>query len=211
VHRSSSNTSTGSRRHRSSHNGHHHHHHRRADSRNSNKLVNVEFTEQYVVSEARIIRNKSKKSLNNQQSGTNLIQGTKPSASQHHHHQHGSAFNAAYDQSETCHETSMDEAERNNAENAERKRQVRRRKRSKSPGGTAIMKPPEEILQHIKYDLIQSSGMSADQLKEIPFVKIETSAPPFRISPHQKHRRFSPHRRKSGCRFFAYYFFEKKN
>jgi hypothetical protein len=134
-------------------------------------MVNVEYTEQYVVGEARIIRNKSKRSLNN-------------------HNNNG------YDQSETCHETSMDEAEKN-AE-SERKRQIRRRKRSKSPGGTAIMKPPDEILQHIKYDLIQSSGMSADQLREIPFVKIETAAPPFRISPHQKHRRFSPHRRKSG-------------
>jgi hypothetical protein len=44
-------------------------------------------------------------------------------------------------------------------------------RRSKSPGGTT--KPPDEILQHIKYDLIQTSGLSSDQLREIPFVKVE--------------------------------------
>ena len=49
--------------------------------------------------------------------------------------------------SETCHETTMDEG--NNINEMEKKRQIRRRKRSKSPGGTT--KPPEEILQHIKY------------------------------------------------------------
>ena len=174
VHRSSSNTSTGSRRHRSSQG-----HHRRTHSKNSNKLVNIEYSENYIVSEARIIRNRSKRSLANQQSGANLIRPV-----------------SQYEQSETCHETSMDENDRLNEQ--ERKRQIRRRKRSKSPGGSAILKPPEEILQHIKYDLIESNGMSADQLKEIPFVKVETTAPAFRISPHQKHRRISPRRRKSG-------------
>lgn len=99
-----------------------------------------------------------------------------------------------HDPSETCHETSMDE---NNENDSERKRQIRRRKRSKSPGGTN--KLPDEIRQHINYNLIEASGMSADQLKEIPFVKVETAAPPFRISPHQKrYKSKSPHRRKSG-------------
>lgn len=93
----------------------------------------------------------------------------------------------------SCHETSIDE---NDINEMEKKRQVRRRKRSKSPGATT--KPPEEILQHIKYKLTEQTGLNADQLKEIPFVKIETSAAPFRISPHQKHRRYSPGRRRSG-------------
>ncbi len=31
---------------------------------------------------------------------------------------------------------------------------------------------------------------------------IRTTAPPFRISPHQKHRRVSPHRRRSGGDFY---------
>jgi len=93
----------------------------------------------------------------------------------------------------SCHETTFDE---NDINEIEKKRQIRRRKRSKSPGATT--KPPDEILQHIKYNLIEQSGLNADQLREIPFVKIETSAPPFRISPHQKHRRYSPGRRKSG-------------
>jgi hypothetical protein len=43
------------------------------------------------------------------------------------------------------HETTLDEEKINEIE---RKRQIRRRKRSKSPG--ASIKPPNEILQHIK-------------------------------------------------------------
>ena len=135
------------------------------------------MTEAYKTNEARIIRNKSGKALNIQVNNND-------------------AANMYYEPSETCHETSMDENDKENE--LEHKRQVRRRKRSKSPGGSAILRPPEEILQHIKYDLVESNGMSADQLREIPFIKIETSAPAFRISPHQKHRRISPHRRKSG-------------
>jgi hypothetical protein len=100
------------------------------------------------------------------------------------------------------HETSLDD-ENNNDDSADissqHKRQIRRRRRSKSPGGTNS-KVPDEILQHIKYDLVEADvGMSADQLREIPFVKIETQAAPFRISPHQKrYKSKSPSRRKSG-------------
>jgi hypothetical protein len=144
----------------------------------------------YAVNEAKVIlRNntKSRKSLDNNQSNRRR-------SNQH-----------TTEQSDlTCHETSMDENDLT-TEDQERKRQIRRRKRSKSPGGAAIFKPPEEIMQHIKYGIIESSNMTADQLKEIPFIKVETSAPAFRISPHQKHRRISPHRRKSGsAKFFIY-------
>lgn len=99
-----------------------------------------------------------------------------------------------HDPSETCHETSLDEMNETNV--SEKKRQqIRRRRRSKSPG--VVSKPPEEILSHIKYSLVETNGLSETELKEIAFVKIETTAPPFRISPHQRHRRISPHRRKS--------------
>jgi hypothetical protein len=93
---------------------------------------------------------------------------------------------------DTCHETTMDELD---MEDERQKRQVRRRRRSKSPSVTN--KPPSEIRQHINYEMIQPIGLSTEQLKEIPFVKVETTAPLFRISPHQKQRKYSPHRRKS--------------
>lgn len=144
----------------------------RSHSRGSTKTTHPDWTS---LSQKNDARSKSRKSLNyNHASGANLIG-------------RGHYYEAS------CNETSMDE---NDINEMEKKRQIRRRKRSKSPG--AVTKPPEEILQHIKYNLVEQTGLNADQLKEIPFVKIETSAAPFRISPHQKHRRYSPGRRRSG-------------
>ncbi|CAF0776005.1 unnamed protein product [Brachionus calyciflorus] len=147
----------------------------RSHSRGSNKGSNHNTEWTHLVGQKH--QGKSRKSLTSQKSGSNLIFKDKKSR---------------YDGSETCHETTMDEMDPNEIE---RKRQIRRRKRSKSPGN--VSKPPEEILQHINYNLVEASGLNADQLKEIPFVKIETCAPPFRISPHHNKRRMSPHRRKS--------------
>jgi hypothetical protein len=84
----------------------------------------------------------------------------------------------------------------------EKKRQIRRRRRSKSPGATSIghNRLPDEILKHINYNLVEpSANFDANQLREIPFVQVETKALPFRISPHQvRHKRgVSPNRARS--------------
>lgn len=147
--------------------------HHRSHSRGSNKVSQKEFQD---LGHGNMKVSRSRKSLCNQASNAQLIKNEQKKQT-----------------NETSHETS---AEENDINEMEKKRQIRRRKRSKSPGGTT--RPPEEILQHIKYNLVQpSEEMSADQLKEIPFVKIETKAPAFRISPHQKHKRYSPYKRKS--------------
>ncbi|RNA38841.1 Band 4 [Brachionus plicatilis] len=163
--------------HRSSSNRGSHRKKQRSHSRGSHKGSNHNLEWTQIVNHKYNGSSKSRKSLSSQKSGSNIVYKEKKSR---------------YDPSETCHETTMDEMDPNEIE---RKRQVRRRKRSKSPGN--VSKPPEEILQHINYNRVESSGMAPEQLKEIPFVKIETCAPPFRISPHHKQRRYSPHRRKS--------------
>ncbi|XP_025076598.1 band 4.1-like protein 4 isoform X1 [Pomacea canaliculata] len=56
-------------------------------------------------------------------------------------------------------------------------RQRRRRRRSKSPG----KKPPEELRRHFEYDLKDTEGMSQEQLREIPFVNVETKSSFFKL------------------------------
>lgn len=154
----------------------------RSASRGSTKTSHPDWSSlMHQKSETKVY--KSRKSLVDNSSGVNLV-GQDYTAYKIHKQK-------MYESS--CHETSMDE---NDFNEMEKKRQIRRRKRSKSPGATT--KPPEEILQHIKYNLVEQNGLNADQLREIPFVKVETSAAPFRISPHQNKRRYSPGRRKSG-------------
>ncbi|XP_064609138.1 band 4.1-like protein 4 [Liolophura sinensis] len=70
----------------------------------------------------------------------------------------------------------------------ERKRR-RRRTRSKSPS----KRPPEELRQHFEYGLIETEGLSEDQLREIPYTQVETKAEPFRVK--AKYRYKSPKRR----------------
>ncbi|KAL3866851.1 hypothetical protein ACJMK2_044110, partial [Sinanodonta woodiana] len=73
-----------------------------------------------------------------------------------------------------------------------------RRKRSKSPGNSK--RPPEELRQHIEFDLVDPEGLTEDQMKEIPFIKVETKAEPFKIkySPKMRHRYRSPKRKTFG-------------
>ncbi|XP_052829867.1 band 4.1-like protein 4 [Octopus bimaculoides] len=61
----------------------------------------------------------------------------------------------------------------------------RRRRRSKSPN----RRPPEELKNHFVYNLIETEDWPEDQLKEIPYTKVETKSQPFRIkhSPKSKH------------------------
>nr|XP_022332940.1 serine/arginine repetitive matrix protein 2-like isoform X4 [Crassostrea virginica] len=60
----------------------------------------------------------------------------------------------------------------------------RRRRRTKSPG--TAKRPPEELKQHIVYDLVDTEGMAPESLQDIPYVKVETKSEPFKIkySPH---------------------------
>ncbi|KAL5004262.1 hypothetical protein ScPMuIL_017718 [Solemya velum] len=69
-----------------------------------------------------------------------------------------------------------------------------RRRRSKSPGH----RPPEELKQHIEFDLVE--GLSEDQMREIPYVSVETRAEPFKlqIAAKLRHRYRSPKRKSFG-------------
>ncbi|KAK6180319.1 hypothetical protein SNE40_012499 [Patella caerulea] len=73
-------------------------------------------------------------------------------------------------------------------------KQRRRRRRSKSPGNK---RPPEELKQHFEYDLVDTEGMTDEQLKDIAFVSVETKAEPFRVrlSPRSRQKaRVNRHR-----------------
>ncbi|UJR10323.1 hypothetical protein I4U23_014529 [Adineta vaga] len=76
----------------------------------------------------------------------------------------------------------------------QRKTVVRRRKRSKSPRKQL----PSELLDAIKFDLVESVGLDENQLKGIPYENIKTSSQPMRISissyssrQYQRRRRYS--------------------
>ncbi|KAK3097338.1 hypothetical protein FSP39_008795 [Pinctada imbricata] len=47
----------------------------------------------------------------------------------------------------------------------------RRRRRTKSPASNK--RPPEELKQHIVYDLVDTEGMKPEELQEIPYIKVE--------------------------------------
>ncbi|UJR35711.1 hypothetical protein I4U23_028461 [Adineta vaga] len=89
----------------------------------------------------------------------------------------------------TSHEnTTCDENE--NPDCSRHKRSaVRRRKRSKSPR----KQMPSEILDAIKFELVEPNGLDENQLKDIPYENIKTTSQPFRISlsPHAARRRRS--------------------
>ncbi|XP_062602946.1 uncharacterized protein LOC134264700 isoform X1 [Saccostrea cucullata] len=74
----------------------------------------------------------------------------------------------------------------------------RRRRRTKSPG--TAKRPPEELKQHITYDLVDTEGMAPEDLQDIPYVRVETKAEPFKLkySPHVRQRYRSPKRRGFG-------------
>jgi len=89
--------------------------------------------------------------------------------------------------------TTCDEID--NPDNSRHKRAaVRRRKRSKSPR----KQMPSEILDAIKFELVEPVGLDENQLKDIPYENIKTTSQPFRISlsPHSiRRRRSSPFNR----------------
>lgn len=72
------------------------------------------------------------------------------------------------------------------------------RSRSRSPSES---KPrlPDELKQHLEFQLVETEGMSESQLREIPYKVIETNtakAVRVRLSPTSKRRNHSARRAK---------------
>ncbi|XP_029427655.1 band 4.1-like protein 4A isoform X5 [Rhinatrema bivittatum] len=70
-------------------------------------------------------------------------------------------------------------------------RRSRHRSRSRSPD----IQAKEELWKHIQKELVDPSGLSEEQLKEIPYMKIETQGDPIRIRHSQSPRSFRQYRR----------------
>ncbi|XP_044131878.1 band 4.1-like protein 4A isoform X2 [Bufo gargarizans] len=73
-------------------------------------------------------------------------------------------------------------------------RRSRHRSRSRSPD----IQAKEALWKHIQKELVDPSGLSAEQLKEIPYMKIETQGDPIRIRHSHSPRSFRQYR-KSQC------------
>ncbi|XP_058877654.1 band 4.1-like protein 4A isoform X3 [Acipenser ruthenus] len=70
-------------------------------------------------------------------------------------------------------------------------RRSRHRSRSRSPDVQA----KEELWKHIKKELVDPSGLTEEQLKEIPYKKVETQGDPVKIRHSHSPRSFRQHRR----------------
>ncbi|XP_075216694.1 uncharacterized protein LOC142322004 [Lycorma delicatula] len=82
-----------------------------------------------------------------------------------------------------------------------RRKHRKHRSRSRSPSES---KPrlPDELKQHLEFQLVETEGMSESQLREIPYKVIETNtakAVRVRLSPTSKRRTHSARRAKSSC------------
>ncbi|XP_062870060.1 band 4.1-like protein 4 [Trichomycterus rosablanca] len=70
-------------------------------------------------------------------------------------------------------------------------RRSRHRSRSRSPDVQA----KEQLWKHIQKDLVDPSGLTEDQLKEIPYKKVETQGDPIRIRHSHSPRSYRQYRR----------------
>ncbi|KAJ6669721.1 hypothetical protein lerEdw1_000270 [Lerista edwardsae] len=70
-------------------------------------------------------------------------------------------------------------------------RRSKHRSRSRSPDVQA----KEELWKHIQKDLVDPSGLSEEQLREIPYTKIETQGDPIRIRHSHSPRSYRQYRR----------------
>ncbi|KAM9105971.1 band 4.1-like protein 4A isoform X3 [Balaenoptera ricei] len=70
-------------------------------------------------------------------------------------------------------------------------RRSRHRSRSRSPD----IQAKEELWKHIQKELVDPSGLSEEQLKEIPYTKIETQGDPVRIRHSHSPRSYRQYRR----------------
>nr|XP_033785019.1 band 4.1-like protein 4A isoform X2 [Geotrypetes seraphini] len=83
-----------------------------------------------------------------------------------------------------CNTSSGSESENSNREH-------RKKRNRRSPDVQA----KEELWKHIQKELVDPSGLSEEQLKEIPYMKIETQGDPIRIRHSQSPRSFRQYRR----------------
>nr|XP_034374293.1 band 4.1-like protein 4A isoform X4 [Arvicanthis niloticus] len=70
-------------------------------------------------------------------------------------------------------------------------RRSRHRSRSRSPD----IQAKEELWKHIQKELVDPSGLSEEQLKEIPYTKVETQGDPVRIRHSHSPRSYRQYRR----------------
>lgn len=70
-------------------------------------------------------------------------------------------------------------------------RRSRHRSRSRSPDVQA----KEQLWKHIQKELVDPSGLSEEQLKEIPYKKVETQGDPIKIRHSHSPRSFRQYRR----------------
>ncbi|XP_046399436.1 band 4.1-like protein 4A isoform X2 [Ischnura elegans] len=79
-----------------------------------------------------------------------------------------------------------------------KRKHKKHRSRSRSPSETKA-RLPDELKKHLEFDLIETEGMTVDQLREIPYKAVETDSKPPKIkySPNSKRRQRSPRRSKS--------------
>ena len=64
------------------------------------------------------------------------------------------------------------------------------RSRSRSPS-ESNKRLPDELKQHLDFDLIDTAGMSEAQLREIPYTVVQTNTKPLKVkmSPSSSRRR----------------------
>nr|XP_042107892.1 band 4.1-like protein 4A isoform X10 [Ovis aries] len=83
-----------------------------------------------------------------------------------------------------CNTSSGSESENSNREH-------RKKRNRRSPD----IQAKEELWKHIQKELVDPSGLSEEQLKEIPYTKIETQGDPVRIRHSHSPRSYRQHRR----------------
>lgn len=50
-----------------------------------------------------------------------------------------------------------------------------RRSRSRSPSEGSKTRLPEELKKHLEFELVETDGMTEEQLREIPYTAVKTS------------------------------------
>ncbi|XP_028005560.1 band 4.1-like protein 4A isoform X2 [Eptesicus fuscus] len=83
-----------------------------------------------------------------------------------------------------CNTSSGSESENSNREH-------RKKRNRRSPD----IQAKEELWKHIQKELVDPSGLSEEQLKEIPYTKVETQGDPIRIRHSHSPRSYRQHRR----------------
>ncbi|KAK3926539.1 Band 4.1-like protein 4, partial [Frankliniella fusca] len=70
-----------------------------------------------------------------------------------------------------------------------RRLRTKHRSRSRSPSEGKRLPVPDELKQHLDFDLIDTEGMSEAQLREIPYTVVQTSAKPLKVKMSPGNRR----------------------